>query len=105
MYIGAFKSILSELYRQSRIFVISDLNINIPKTKIFINKLNFINLDKLLIVVKNYNKILFLSSRNLYSIKLCVVNNLNLIDLINYKKILFTLQSIKLLEGKLLNEK
>ncbi len=105
MYINAFKSILSQLYKESRLYIISDLCIDIPKTKLFLNKFNFVNLNKLLIIIKNYNNLLFLSSRNLYNIKLSIVNSLNLIDLIKYKNIVFTLDSIKYLEGKLLNEK
>lgn len=103
MYISAFKNILSELFRQSRLHIINDINIKKPKTKEFIEKFNFINLDKLLIIVHNYEKNLFLSSRNLYNVYVCLVNNLNIINLIKYKNIIFTLKSFKIIEDKLIN--
>ncbi len=103
MYIGAFKSILSELFRQSRLHIVNDINIKKPKTKEFIRKFNFINLDKLLIVIHDYKKNLFLSSRNLYNVYICLVNNLNIINLIKYKNIIFTLKSFKIIEERLIN--
>ncbi len=104
MYINAFKSILSELFRQSRLHIINNIDIKLPKTKEFIKKFNFVSLDKLLIVIHNYKRNLFLSSRNLHNICICMVNNINIINLIKYKNIIFTLKSIKIIEGKLINE-
>ncbi len=104
MYINAFKVILSELFRQSRLHILNDINIKLPKTKEFIKKFNFISLDKLLIIVHHYERNLFLSSRNLPNIYICTVNNINIINLIKYKNIIFTLKSIKIIEGKLINE-
>ncbi len=104
MYINAFKSILSELFRQFRFHVFNDIIINKPKTKEFIKFFNFISLDKLLIIIHNYNKNLFLSSRNLHNVFLCKVNNINIINLIKYKNVIFTLKAIKIIEERLINE-
>ncbi len=103
MYISAFKSILSELFRQSRLHIINNINIKLCKTKEFIKKFNFINLDKLLIIIHSYKKNLFLSCRNLSNVCVCTVNNINIINLIKYKNIIFTLKSIKIIEDKLVN--
>ncbi len=101
VYKKAFKIILSRLYFESRLHVVSNLNIIYPKTKFFLKKINFFNFDKLLIVVKKLSKNLVLSSRNLYNVKVCNVNNINIIDFINFKDFIFTIDSIKILEDKL----
>ncbi len=103
MYINAFKSILSELFRQSRLHIINDINISLPKTKEFIKIFNFISLDKLLIIIHDYKKSIFLSSRNLHNVYVCNVNNINIINFIKYKNTVFTLKSIKIIEDRLIN--
>ncbi len=101
VYKKAFKIILSKLYSESRLNILSDLKVSLPKTKLFLKEIKFLNFDKLLIIVSKLNRNLILSSRNLYNVKICDVNNINIVDLINFKNIVFTVSSIKFLEGKL----
>ncbi len=103
MYFNAFKSVFSQLFRENRIYVISDINLNSYKTKLFINKFSFVKLYKLLIVIKEYNNFLYLSSRNIYNVNIFTVNNINIIDLINSKNVIFTLNSIMFFEDKFIN--
>ncbi len=105
MYCNALKSVLSELLRQSRLHILNDFSINLPKTKFLIEKLRILKFVKLLIVIKKFDNNLFLASRNLYNVRVCDINNINIIDLINYKDIIFTYESIKIIEGRLLNGK
>ncbi len=101
VYNKVFKMILSQLYKESRLNILSNLDISYPKTKFFLEKIKFLNFKKILILVCKLDKNLILSSRNLYNIKVCHINNINIIDLLNFKNIIFTVSSIKFLEGKL----
>ncbi len=101
VYRKVFKIILSKLYSESRLHVLSEFNISSPKTKFLLKKINFLNFKKLLIVVDKLDRNLFLSSRNLYNVLIRDINNVNIIDFLNFKNVIFTVSSIKFLESKL----
>ncbi len=98
----ALKGVLSQLIKTSRIHIFSEFYIEKPKTKLLVNKLNSFNILESLIIVSKIDRCLFLSSRNLYKVCVCSVNNIKLVNLINYKNTIFTLDSIKIIEGRLL---
>ncbi len=104
VYRKAFKILLSSLYKESKLYILSDFVISSPKTKFLLDKIKFFGFSKPLIIVDKLNKNLFLSSRNLYNIRICNVNNINIIDFLNFRDIVFTISSIKILEDKLSNE-
>src|SRR5579871_3623970 len=65
MYKGALRSILSELIRQERLLVIESFEIETPKTKALLQKLNEMKIDSgALIVADSVNENLYLSARN-----------------------------------------
>ncbi len=101
MYRNALKSILSELIRQSRLYVFSDFILNKPKTSFLLKKLRGLNFNDSLIIVESLDNNLYLASRNLYKIFICCVNNINIVNLLKFKNILFTIDSIKNIEDKL----
>ncbi len=101
MYNKAFKIILSNLYKESRLYILSNFYVSLPKTKILLDKIKPWGFKKLLIVIKKWDRNLFLSSRNLYNIRICNVNNINIIDFLNFKSVIFTISSIRYLEDKL----
>ncbi|XZR52688.1 MAG: 50S ribosomal protein L4 [Enterobacteriaceae bacterium] len=99
MYRGAIKCIFSELIRQNRLIIFNNFSINLPKTNILLNKINKITNKKILIITKKFDKNLFLSSRNIYNIKINNINNINIIDLINSNKIIITLSVLRFFEN------
>ncbi len=101
MYKYAFKSILSELIRKSKLHIFNKFYIDYPKTKLLLNKLMFYNIDNSLVILEEFNKNLFLASRNLNNISICSVNNINIVDLVFFKNVIFTFKSIKYIEKKL----
>ena len=87
-------ALLSSLkYRllEKNLNIISDFDLSTPKTKNFISVIENlkINANKNLIVVKDVNKNLLLSSRNIQSVKVKNVENLNVYDIVSSGKILF----------------
>ncbi len=105
VYKLAFKMILSKLFREyNNIYILNNFFIEKPKTKLFINYFNFIKLYKCLVIVDKLDKNLLLSSRNLYTFKVCDVLHISIIDLISFRSIIFNLNSIKIIEKRLSNE-
>ena len=87
-------SLLSSLKHrllEKNLNIISDFDLSTPKTKNFISVIENlkINANKNLIVVKDVNKNLLLSSRNIQSVKVKNVENLNVYDIVSSGKILF----------------
>ncbi len=103
VYLNSLKIVLSELYRLSRFYVFNKIEIDKPKTKKFLEKFNFLDIRKLLIINDNFNRFLFLSTRNLFSVKIINVDNINILDLVKCRNVIFTLKSIKKFEDKCIN--
>lgn len=103
MYRGAIKSILSQLICDNRLFFIEDFFLPVPKTKLFLEKIKKIALDKsVLILVKDIDKNIFLSSKNLYQISIRDLSRLDPISLINSEVTLITKSAVCKLEQKLI---
>ena len=101
MYRNAMKSVISELIRQDRIIIVKNFDVSEPKTKILRKKLEKLNLSSVLIVTEGLDENLSLASRNLISVSVLEAHSVDLVSLINHEKVIMTLASIKLLEGRL----
>ncbi len=101
MYRGAMQAILSELVRQDRLLVASDFEVEAPKTKEIVGKLRELELDNVLIVVKEVDDNLYLAARNLKNVDVVDVHGVNPVNLIGFEKVLFTLEALKSAEEKL----
>ncbi|WP_185873673.1 50S ribosomal protein L4 [Blattabacterium cuenoti] len=93
------KSIIEYKLKKNKIKIIEDIQLNSPKTKLFVNILKSLKLmnKKSLIVVEKLNNNLYLSSRNLKKIKLLTISELNSYFLLNYLYIIFTESSVKMI--------
>lgn len=99
MYKAAIRSILSELIRQDRLVVGNDIVPAEPKTKELLSKLGADN--NVLVVTANEEPNLLLASRNVKSIEVCTINNVNPASLIAHHKVIMTEQALKEIEGRL----
>ena len=99
----ALLSSLKHRLLEKNLNIISDFDLSTPKTKNFISVIENlkINANKNLIVVKDVNKNLLLSSRNIQSVKVKNVENLNVYDIVSSGKILFDEKGIDSLCKKL----
>ena len=98
-------SLLSKKNKENQLLVFEDFQSKITKTKEFykiIKKFDILN--SLLVLDKNSKSNIELSSRNIPNIKVTLVEYLNIFDLLKFKKIIFTISSIKKLEEKYLND-
>ena len=95
MYHGAMQAILSELVRQERLVVVEDFTIDAPKTKVFSAKLKELELTNVLVVVEEVDDNLYLGCRNIHNVDVIDVQGVNPVNLIGYKKVLFTVGALK----------
>ena len=95
MYHGAMQAILSELVRQERLVVVEDFTIDAPKTKVFSEKLKELELTSVLIVVEEVDDNLYLGCRNIHDVDVIDVQGVNPVNLIGFKKVLFTVGALK----------
>jgi large subunit ribosomal protein L4 len=95
-------SALSYKAKTNQLVVLEDFNFETPKTKDFSDfQKNFnLNNKKSLLVLKERNNNIYLSSRNLQNSKVVTLSELNTYDIMNATTVLFVKSSLDVLQGK-----
>ena len=94
-------SIFSKKNKDKLLSVFEDFKTKISKTKEFYEFIKKYQIENCLIVVdKNSKKNIELSARNIPNIKITMVEFLNIFDILKYKKIIFTISAIKIIEER-----
>jgi large subunit ribosomal protein L4 len=104
MYKIALRSILSELVRQERLLVVDSFQVESPKTKLLIKKLNDMKVSgKVLIISESVDENMYLSARNVPNLELldAAVSASNPVALVKADKVIITETALKELEGLL----
>lgn len=101
MYRAAMRCILSELNRQERLLVVEEFDIDAPKTKALVQKLEQYELSDVLIVSEDVAENLYLASRNLHKVDVRDVQGLDPVSLIRFEKVVVTVSALKKLEEAL----
>ncbi len=93
----ARKSALTLKANENNIKILEEFNFEAPKTKEFINLRNNLEVadKKVLLVLSEQNKNIYLSSRNLQDVKVVNVSDLATYDIVNASVILFAENSIE----------
>lgn len=101
----ARRSALAYKAKGEKLIVVEDFNFEAPKTKEMIKVKNNLKINdkKLLIVLNEANKNIYLSSRNLQGYKVVTVSDLNTYDILNAATICFVESSIGTLNNMLSN--
>ena len=88
----ALKSALSEKFASNDVIVMEELAFETPKTKEMITLLNTLKLEnkKVLVVVDSFEENVILASRNLQNVALIASDEINVLDLVNADKVIFT---------------
>jgi large subunit ribosomal protein L4 len=100
----ARKSALTYKAKENSVLVLENISFDAPKTKDFIALLNGLSLtgQKTLLVLAEPNKNVYLSSRNVQKAKVVNVNDLNTYEVLHADKLLFSEDSVSILETLLL---
>lgn len=101
MFRTGLVSILSELLRQDRLIVIDSLNLESAKTKELSLKIKNFEATRSVLIVDVIDDNLALASRNITSLNVLEVNNLNPVLLVGADKVIITKDALKQLEERL----
>ncbi len=98
----ARKSALTYKAMNKQVLVVEDFSLEQPKTKDFANIQKNLKIDdkKLVFVLNERNKNVYLSSRNLQNSKVITVSELNTYDIMNATALLFVESSLDVLQNK-----
>ncbi len=102
MYRGAIRSMLSELIRQERLFVVEAFGVDAPQTKQLLKKLQGLGLSEVLVVADDPDENLYLAARNLRSVDVRDVSEVDPVSLAGFEQVLITSAALKSLEERLI---
>ena len=95
----AIRSILSSKVLENELVVVDALSLNEIKTKEMVKVLANLKVEgKSLIVLPEKNETVQKSARNIEGVKTSLVNTINVYDLLKYKNLVITLDTVKKLE-------
>ena len=98
MYRVGMATILSQLVRDERLFVIEDLSVATPKTKAFAEQVKNLGMEQVLFVTKQLDENVYLSSRNLPNVLVLEAQQIDPYSLLRYKKVVVTKEAVAQLE-------
>jgi large subunit ribosomal protein L4 len=101
MYRAALRSIFSELARQDRLVVVETFDIEVPKTKVLLEKLDELGMREVLILTEEVNENLYLSARNLHKVDVRDTAGLDPVSLIRFDKVMVTVPALRKIEEML----
>jgi|SRR5690554_1705903 len=96
----ARKSVLSDKAKNNKILILQDFDFETPKTKKLLEIRDNLKIDnkKVVIVLANSNKNVYLSSRNLQGLSVVKASDINTYDLVNAGVLIFVESSIEEIE-------
>lgn len=99
----ARKSALSFKAKENAIMVVEDFNIEVPKTKDFKKIQNNLKIEgkKLLLLLPDVNKNVYLSARNLKGVEIMTASALNTYKVLNANVVVLTENAVKLVDETL----
>jgi len=97
----AFLTALSTKAKDSELLVLDDLKLSAPKTKEMAKIMkNFSQVKNSLLVLAGKNEDLKKAGRNLPNLRIINIDNLNILDILKYKHLIFTKDGIEYLNKK-----
>ncbi len=99
----ALKMALSDRAMARRVFIMEKVGFETPKTRNMVNLISKIGLDskKVVFVLGEYNKNVYLSGRNIPKVDVKLAKDLNALDVLNYEYVVLEQESLKTLEERL----
>ena len=81
--------------------VVSELSVEAPKTKMMDSQLKELGISQALIVLDQPDENIYLAARNLPTVEVCDVQEVNPVNLIAYEKVVISSAAVKKLEARL----
>ena len=90
MYRAGMASIMSQLVREDRLAIVDALELEAPKTKLFVQKMKALGCESALVITDQLEENLFLASRNVPSVLVVEVNEADPVSLIRFPRVVLT---------------
>ncbi|MBP7201997.1 MAG: 50S ribosomal protein L4 [Propionivibrio sp.] len=90
MYRAGMASIMSQLVREDRLAIVDALELEAPKTKLFVQKMKALGCESALVITDQLEENLFLASRNVPSVLVVEVNEADPVSLIRFPRVVMT---------------
>jgi large subunit ribosomal protein L4 len=97
----ALRCALSMKFNENVFKVVDTINLEEPKTKLFVQTLNTLGMENTLVVMGNMNKDMSLASRNHSKSKMLDVKGLNVYDILKYKGLIMDLEAVEYIQERL----
>ena len=94
----ALLSALSSKVAESKIVVVDEFKLDEIKTKKFVEVMNNLKVENVLVVLEGENKNVVLSGRNIPSVKVTATNEINTYDVLKYTTLVVTKAAVEKLE-------
>ena len=94
----ALKSALTSKARAEKIFVIDDIKVDEIKTKTMVNLFNKLEVSKALVILKDNDRSVIYSTRNIPDIKTAQTNEINVFDILKYDNIVVDKKALETIE-------
>lgn len=98
---AALRSALSLRLQQDALVVVEDIQLEAPKTRLFLQVANNLKAERALFVTADKSEQLNLSSRNVQGLKVLPTAGLNVYDILKYPRLVLTKPAISLIEARL----
>lgn len=98
MYRGAMAAILSELNRLGRLKVVDAIEVEQPRTRELIAKLESMQTPRALLVTENGSEALYLAARNIRHVAVTDVQGLDPVSLVAAQSVVMTAEAVKKIE-------
>ncbi len=99
---GALKSALSFLYQEGKLIFIDDFDLPEIKTKAVLKIFKNLDIVKGLLILPEFNEKIMKSAKNLPAYKVITANNISIIDLLKYDKVIVSKKANEELKRSLL---
>jgi large subunit ribosomal protein L4 len=101
MFRAALQSIFSELLRQDRLLVVSELALEAPKTKDLAAKLKELGIEGALLLTDGVDETLYLAARNLPDVNVVDAAVVDPVSLVQFDKVVASVEAVKRIEERL----
>ncbi len=101
MYRVGMRSLVSELLRQHRLILISELGVSEPKTKVMNQKLNDLGVSNALILTDGLDSSVYLAARNIPNVQVMDVAIVDPLSLVSREHVVIDQAALKKLEERL----
>ena len=95
---AALKSALASKAKEEKIYVIDDIKVDEIKTKTMVNLFNKLEVSKALVVLKDNDKSVIYSTRNIPDVKTAQTNTINVFDILKYDNIVIDKAALATIE-------